>query len=187
MNAESLAPGRVLKSWKLVQFLWWTPTAIVFYHSEAETAQMLIQNESTKPSHQQWLFWMSFFETYPEIGPRTTCQSFECCLCGNEITADLPQVCSWLWHCCAYQVSLSVAVQLDELRMLVMFNSRALAHALLLAQIIEAENHYTVASRFACFPIILISTLVSFWKQFCVAAWIPVTLGLCVDLPKQLV
>lgn len=187
MNAESLAPGRVRKSWKLVQFLWWTPTAVVFYHGEAEAAQMLTQNESTKPSHKQWLFWMSFFETYPETGPRTTCQSFECCLCGNEITADLPQVCSWLWHCCAYQVSLSVAVQLDELRMLVMFNSQALAHALLLAQIIEVENHYTVASRFACFPIILISTLVSFWKQFCVAAWIPVTLVLCVDLPKQLV
>lgn len=94
MTAENLAPGMVLKSWKLVQFPWWTPAAIVFYCREAAAAQMLTQNESAKPSHERWLFRMSCFETYAETGPRTTCQPPGCCLCGHEITADLPQVCS---------------------------------------------------------------------------------------------
>ena len=50
-----------------------------------------------------------------------------------------------------------------------MFKSQALARAVLLAYITEAENHYAVAARFASFFILPTSTLVSFWRQFCVA------------------
>lgn len=67
----------------------------------------------------------------------------------------------WLWYGCAYQVSPSVAVQLDKLGKL-MFNSWALAHALLLSHLAEINAAMLLLLDLYVFAILPASILVAF-------------------------